>query len=111
MDACSQELKGGCVRRCTESQGTRARVRPIGCPPSPKDASSSGLEVREGSRTHLTYRGRLPRGGERPQLAGLRLPWDTAPPSQRTAWGRKDQLQGGGKNPTKGAYGGGGREL
>lgn len=66
-----------------------------------------GLEVRKGSRIHLVCRGRLPSGVERPQLAGLRLPGDTAPPSQGTARGRKDQLQPDGrKNPTKGAWGG-----
>lgn len=101
VDACSLELRGGCVRRCTRSQGTGARVRPIGCPP----AWSLGLEVREGSCTHLACRGRLPRGGERSQLAGLKLPGDRAPPSQGRSWGERTSC-GGGKNhprPTKGA--------
>lgn len=72
-------------------------MRPIGCPPSLEDASSR-LEVKEGSRTQVAHRGRLPRGAERPQPAGLRILGGMAPPLPgQGVGGRKNQVQGDGR--------------
>lgn len=58
-----------------------------------------------------SLQGTSAQGGERPELAGLRLPGGHAPPSQGRD-GRKDQLQGEGKNHSpQGCLGGGGSVL